>query len=236
MQIRSLIFSCLLLIAADALTVPTRALGAAACSDCGCEAEHCNAGVPGHLRCFSATRDQKEAIELRKEALKDALRHVRFYEEVRGCNEAVGKLTKKLGYTSFAKPGGGYMKANEMHDYLNSGSGARDGWVRLRGNDITQHADVGQLVVGVIHSGNYPNGKPPFEFPLAPSDASQHGHVFVVLPGSKWDDSPYDWRDLKIWQSNLGFLGIIETTANDSSRGIKRDARSFVQFFFLRKP
>jgi hypothetical protein len=187
-----------------------------ACALCGCEANHCDAGVPKHLKCLLQTIDEQLRITRRKEMFNNA-KLVALRPTTALCNEVVGMMAELLGFKGFHVSKGTYpyMSANQIADFLGSGGGESDGWRRVTEDEITQHADVGQLVVGVIHGNDMER---------------DHGHTFVVLPGSRLTSTG---REMRILQASDNAKIPIEDTL---SKAIKAEYLSEVQYYaFMRR-
>lgn len=108
------------------------------------------------------------------------------------------------------------MSANQIADFLGSGGGDSAGWKSVTGDEIVQHANVGQLVVGVIHGSVM---------------GREHGHTFVVLPESRSASSP--GRDLKILDASYEAKIPTQETL---SKAIKVEFQSKVQYYaFMRR-
>src|SRR5579871_334698 len=168
-----------------------------ACPLCGCEANHCDAGVPTHLKCRLATREQRDMIDRRIHAFKRALDHS-IANITTLCNEEAGRIAAEYGYKGFVTNPGApsyaykFMSANQMYDFLATDRAKRDGWVPVQGDEISQRADVGQLVVGVIRGQDMTDDK---------GNPRQNGHVVTVDMGGTYTDTG---KRLKIIDAALG--------------------------------
>lgn len=184
-----------------------------ACPLCGCEANHCNAGVTKHLECRAATIDEKLLIKARKETFNNA-KMIALRPTTSLCNEVVGMMAELLGFKGFHVREGTYpyMSANQIADFLGSGGGDKDGWRSVSGEEIAQHADVGQLVVGVIHGSDM---------------GRDHGHTFVVLPDSRYASGG---REMRILHASYDAKTPTEETL---SRAIRREFQGKVQYYAL---
>jgi hypothetical protein len=190
---------------------------AARCPICGCEAHHCDAGVPKHLKCTLQTIDEQLRIKARLETFNNA-EMTALRPTTSLCNELVGMMAELLGFKGFHVRQGTYpyMSANDITDFLESGGGDSAGWRRVSGDEVIQHADVGQLVVGVINGSVM---------------GRDHGHTFVVLPGSTSTDSP--GRGLKILDASYDAKIPTEETL---SKAIKVEYQNSVQYYaFMRR-
>lgn len=184
-----------------------------ACPFCGCEAYHCDAGVHQHLECRAATIDEKLRIKARKETFNNA-KTIALRPTTSLCNEVVGMMAELLGFKGFRVREGTYpyMSANQIADFLGSGGGDKDGWRSVSGDEIAQHANVGQLVVGVIHGSDM---------------GRDHGHTFVVLPDSRYASGG---REMRILHASYDAKIPTEETL---SRAIRREFQSKVQYYAL---
>jgi hypothetical protein len=163
-----------------------------------------------------ATIDEKLRIKARKETFNNA-KMVALRPTTALCNEVVGMMAELLSFNGFHVREGTYpyMSANQIADFLGSGGGDRDSWRRVSGDEITQHPDAGQLVVGVIHGNDM---------------RREHGHTFVVLPDSRYASGG---RETRILHASYDAKIPTEDTLSKAIRG---EFQSKVQYFaFMRR-
>lgn len=187
------------------------------CPICGCKRGHCASGVPQHLKCKAAAKEFR--FSNRPLQLAFAVNVASQFPD-RSCNVTAYAVASAYGYNLPMRPTGHsleYKKADELWGWFQGDKARSDGWVDVKGEEIVNCANAGQLTFGVIRASD-----------LGPGH--DNGHIFVVLGGNSLPHEDQSLPSLSIFDSVLNGA---TPTNRPLSKAVSAHAIPDIRFFCL---